>query len=338
MEKIKAAIIGYGGIARVHNTAYQRLAIEGYPVELVAVCERDISRVTAKLDFNLGGEDTPLPESVHLYTNIDELIANEDFDLADICLPTFLHRDVAIRLMNAGKHVICEKPMALSSEDCDLMIKTAEQTGRKLMIAHCLRFDGAYNFLRDCVLDRRFGKLNNLYLDRHSVYPTWGTSFNDNSRTGGLGLDTHVHDVDIALYILGAPHSVSAVEFNSPPNFQVMTSTLYYDGTTVVANGSWDSAYSVPFRAGFRARFERATVLLENGELSVIPNGGEPYNPELAASNYTVEELRHILDAITDGAKITVNPPKESRNSVRMIELLRESAKNREIVNISGKL
>ena len=338
MEKIRVAIIGYGGIARVHNTAYSKLVSDGYPVELVAVCEKDFARVNTKLNFNLGGEDTPLPPDIHLYSDIEELIAKENFDVADVCLPTFLHKDVAIRFLKAGKHVICEKPMALSSEDCDLMLNAARESGRKLMIAHCLRFDDAYNYLKECVTSGKFGSLDNLYLDRHSIYPSWGTSFSDNSRTGGCALDTHIHDIDIAEYILGTPESVCAVEFNCPPEYQVVTSTLHYKNTTVIANGSWDTAYSTAFESGFRARFEKATVLLKDGVLTVKECGKEPYSPKLAGSDYTVLELKHLFDRITDGKESEINPPYASRRSVRLVELLRDSAKECKIIQTDGNI
>ncbi len=130
MRKVRVAIIGYGGIARMHNNAYSRLQSEGFPVELVAVCDRDISRITAKLDFNLGNDNVPLPEGVHIYSDIDDLLAREEFDVADVCLPTFLHKSMSVKLLLAGKHTVCEKPMALSYSDCQDMVNAAPQTAR----------------------------------------------------------------------------------------------------------------------------------------------------------------------------------------------------------------
>ena len=333
MEKIRVAIIGYGGIARVHNSAYAELKKEGYPLELVAVCERDLSRVTATLDFNLGTDNTPLPEGINLYTDVDDLIANENFDVADICLPTFLHKDMSVKLLDAGKHVLCEKPMALSSEDAKEMLDAAERNHKRLMVAHCVRFDPAYKYLKDCVDSMCFGTLDNLYMDRHSVYPSWGAgnTFADNSKTGGCTLDTHIHDIDVAGYILGKPDSVSAVEFINLPYYQVVTSTLRYGDTTVVANCSWDSAYTTVFWAGYRARFERASVVLEGGAVRVYPIDNEPYTPDIPAKNATVEEIREFLDSVKDTTRVDlICPPTASYDSIRLIEQLRSAAKREE--------
>ena len=210
MKKIKVAIIGFGGIARVHNNSYCSLMADGFPVELCAVCDKDVSRITAKLDFNLGNNNAPLPEGIHIYSDIDELISKEEFDVADICLPTFLHKEITVKLLSAGKHVLCEKPMALTSSDCEEMLSASRSCGKQLMVAHVLRFNSAYRFLKDAVDSGRYGRLDNIYMDRHSVYPTWGTSFANNAVTGGATLDTHIHDVDVARFILGEPDSVFA--------------------------------------------------------------------------------------------------------------------------------
>ena len=310
MKKLKIAIIGYGGIARVHNKSYRSLVCGGWPIELVAVCDRDLSRVRAELDFNLGNNNAPLPEGVRLYSDIDDLILREEFDIADICLPTFLHKSVSIKLMEAGKHVICEKPMALTSADCDEMVACAEARGVKLMIAHCVRFDAPYRFLKECIDDGRFGAIEGLCLDRHSVYPTWGEVFKDNSKTGGCTLDTHIHDIDVARFLLGEPDTVSAVELCKPPMYQVNNTTLRFGNVTVVAAGSWDSSYELKFRCGYRARFERASVVYEHSAVKVIPFGGEPYTPELIHCDYTTEELAYFIGWVSGSVQEnTICPP-----------------------------
>lgn len=334
MKKIKVALIGYGGIARVHNNSYYKLKNEGVPCELVAVCDKDPSRITAKLDFNLGNDNMPLPDGIHIYSDIDALIEKEDFDVADICLPTFLHKSAAVKLLEAGKHVICEKPMALSSADCTHMTGAARANDRNLMIAHPIRFDPAYRFLRECVLDGRFGKLDNIYMDRHSVYPTWGASFADNSITGGATLDTHIHDVDAARFILGEPLSVFATEFIDIPKYQAVTSTLRFENTTAIINCSWDSSYTTPFTYGFRARFEGASVVCKDGVVTVTKCGCEPEKIELCTADSVTEEIRHFIGIVLSGEESNINPPEASLASVRLIEKIRESAALKECLKL----
>lgn len=332
MKKIKVAIIGYGGIARVHNNSYHKLSLEGFPVELVAVCDKDPGRITAKLDFNLGNDNLPLPDNIHIYSDIDELIAKEEFEVADICLPTFLHKDVTVKLLNSGKNVLCEKPMALSGEDCDEMVRAANESGKKLMIAQVLRFDRAYRFLRECVMSGRYGKLDNIYMDRHSVYPTWGISFTNNALVGGATLDTHIHDVDVARFIFGEPDSVYATEFSEPPKYQVVTSTLKFGSTTAIVNCSWDSAYTKAFTFGYRARFENASVVCADGAVTVTEIGGEPQPVELPDTDGTTEEIRYFIGGVISGNDDLQNPPTSSASSVKLIEKIRESARENKVI------
>ena len=337
MKKIRVAIVGYGGIARVHNNAYQALLAEGYPVELVAVCDRDVSRITASLTLNLGNESLPLPQGIHIYSDASELLEREEFDVADICLPTFLHKEMSCKMLLGGKHVLCEKPMALSYSDCLEMISAAKESGRRLMIGQVLRFWESYRFLFDAVRSEKFGKLDNIYMDRHSVYPTWGVSFADNSVTGGATLDTHIHDVDAARFILGEPDSIFATEFCNLPNYQVVTSTLKFGDTTAIINCSWDSAYTKPFTSGYRARFERASVVCDDGAVTVTELGAEPYKVELAETDPTAEEIRYFIDGIISGEKNTKNSPEDSAESVRLIEKIRQSAKEGKVVDPRSK-
>ncbi len=202
------------------------------------------------------------------------------------------------------------------------------------MIAQVLRFDRAYRYLKDTVDSGTLGKLDNIYMDRHSVYPTWGASFADNSITGGCTLDTHIHDVDVARFLLGEPCSVSAVEFNRPPNLQVVTSTLRFGSAVAVISCSWDSAYEKSFTFGYRARFEGGSVVCEDGAVTLIPNGGEPVAVTLPDSDGVTEELRHFLSVVINGAENTVNPPESSMESVRLIEIIRESAASGKVVSL----
>lgn len=329
MEKIKVALVGFGGIARTHNTAYHQLIKEGMPIELVAVCDKNAERLTEKLDFNLGNDDTPLPEGIRFYTEIDELIDKEDFDLADICLPTFLHKDITVKMLRAGKHVLCEKPMALSSADCEEMLRARDESGKRLMIAHILRFTAPYLYLKDCVDSGRYGKLRELQMNRYSVYPTWGVGsyFNDISKCGGATLDTHIHDIDIAHMLLGMPDSVSAVEHINIPHIQSVNSRLYYPETTVIANCAWDATFEEPFRADYRARFDNATAVYADDIVTVYPYDAEKFTVQLDTQLDYAAELRLIAELILDEKMENLRcPPESTCVGVKLIEAIRRSA------------
>ena len=216
IKEIKVAIVGFGGISRAHNKGYELLRSEGVPVRVTAVCDKDETRFTTAADINLNKDTTTIPSDAELYTDIDELIKNGDFDMVDICLPTYLHKEVACKMMRAGKHVLSEKPMALNSDECAEMLNVYRETGIKLMIAQCLRFGHAYLFLKECIDTGKFGRLKNLYMARLSKYPIWGADhwFESTELSGGCILDTHIHDIDMARFLLSEPEYVSTVSYD----------------------------------------------------------------------------------------------------------------------------
>ncbi len=327
MKDIKVAIIGYGGIARLHYAAYCALEENGYPIHVVAVCDRDADRIFQRVEVNLGGDQVELSEGTHIYTDITKLIGEEPFDMADVCLPTFLHKDVSIQLLSAGKHVLCEKPMALHADDCAEMVRAASMSGCRLMIGQCLRFDGTYRYLKSCIDDGRFGTLRYLTLERHCDYPSWASDFQNFDKTGGCILDTHIHDIDIARYLLGEPSEVSAVWYNSIPHCQLVHSRLIYPETAVLADVAWDEARTVSFASGFHAKFDKASVDCDGATVTVKPWGGERYEVSLDTPDRMYEELRSFAELVSDSTRAnTENPPESAMGSVCLIEALRRSA------------
>lgn len=329
MKEVRVAMIGYGGIARAHAKGYAALAAENEPVKLVAVCDVDEKRFSNELKINIETDKSMLSEDVHIYTDVDELIKNEEYDMVDICLPTYLHKEYAIKFMELGKDVLCEKPMALSSSDCELMIKTAEKTGRKLMVGQCLRFDPNYLYLKECIDSGKFGKLRHLSMHRLSALPVWGFEhwFEKTEKSGGCILDMHIHDVDMARFLLGEPESVSVIALDDVVRWQYENTRLFYKDAFVTINGSWDEGGTFVFGVGFRARFEKASVVLEGSKLKVYPNEGDAFIPEIQSKSPYTEEIRFFTKMLLDDSINNVNnPPESAYKTVCLIEKMRESA------------
>ena len=329
MQEVKVALIGFGGIARAHNAGYKILKEENEPIKLVAVCDINPAQFESEILINTGSGEGALPADIHTYTNVDDLLESEDFDMADICLPSYLHKEYAIKLMKAGKHVLSEKPMALSYADCNEMISVSESTGKKLMIGQCLRFDAGYMFLKECVDNKTFGEARHAYLYRLSSHPKWGFEhwFEDDTKSGGCVLDMHIHDVDMVRFLFGEPEAISMSSLDTATRWAVDNTQMYYPGKLVSIAGSWDESDTFGFRAGFRIRFEKATITMDGGKIIVYPNEGDTYSPALPATNYMAEEVRFFAHSIMDeNIKNTKNPPESARETVRLIEKLRESA------------
>lgn len=329
MKEVRVAIVGFGGIARTHYKGYKQLIEDGVPVKLVAVCDVDTERFAAKVAINLSDDKNALSDDIHKYTSADELLANEEFDMVDICLPTYLHKEYAIKFMRAGKHVLSEKPMALSSADCEEMIAVHRQTGNRFMVAQCIRFWAAYTYIKECIDKGTFGKIRHIFMERISAQPKWSFEnwYEDTNKSGGCILDLHLHDVDAVRYLLGDPKAVSATTQDTHVRWTVVNTRMLYDDVMVSIMGSWGESATSKFKMGYRVRFEKASIVFEAGVATVYSDEGEPYALDLPKADGYVEELRYMIGLVLDPEKENdVCTPESTSMSVKAIEKLRESA------------
>lgn len=337
MKEIKFAMLGYGGIAKSHKHGYDILKEEGFPVKLVAICDIDKGQFTAaEQAINLGTTYGTDLTGIALYTDIDEMLAKEDFDVIDICLPTYLHKEYAIKLMRAGKHVLSEKPMSLSYADCKELLYVANECDRKITIGQCLHFEAGYIYLKKCIDDKRFGKVQSITLERLSELPTWKCFENwylDPSRSGSAPFDLHIHDIDMANYLLGMPSAVSAVTLDNDVPMQYINSRLFYDnGVTVFATASWNEVKGTPFRMSYRARFDNATLVYTGGVVTVYPANADKFEAEETkrenVKDRMAEEIKNMALLVGDPDFInTVNTPECAASSILLTEKLVESAR-----------
>ncbi len=324
---IKVAMIGFGGIAQSsHLPGHLKLEQEGR-MKLVAVCDVDPSRFEGKVEINIGGSDVSLSEDVHKYTDWKEMVEKEEIDMVDICVPTYLHADIAIEMLNRGYDVLSEKPMSLTYEDSMRMCEAAKKNGKKLMIGQCIRFSNNYNFLKDCVEKGTFGKLVTGVFRRLSPPPVWGFEnwFMDYERSHGAILDLHIHDIDFICHLMGDPQAVSCNTKDVYAGRDIAHSTLYYPDCSILAIGDW-SLQGVPFTADFQVSFEKATVTLSGGKLTVYPREGEAYTPDVEEHDFYQAEIEFFLDVLEKGVENTVNTPESAPTTVKLIATLCDSA------------
>lgn len=333
---VKVGLLGFGGISKSHFRGYEQLASENAGVELVAICDIDPEQFKKAEAINIDtGKGKYDLSKQRLYTDVDDMLANEELDMVDICLPTYLHAEYAIKMLKAEKNVLCEKPMSLRYEDCLKMIDAAREVGKRLMIGQCLRFEPLYTCLKDFVDSGEFGKVRYMFFDRLSGLPRWGFEgwYRDEKRSGDCPLDLHIHDVDMIRFLVGEPESVSAVTQSGTTPKQLIHSTFKYkDIPVVVATGSWLEGYKKGFEMKYRVGFEKAEVVLDGGKVTVYPmdktlNGGEPYVLELPHKNRMAEEIRYLAHSIEDAAFVNeTNTPESAAATVALVEKLRLSA------------
>src|SRR5208282_1781726 len=147
------------------------------------------------------------------YTLLEDALADPEIDAVDLCLPTDLHESATVAALRSGKHVLVEKPMALSVEACHRMIAEAARAGKILMVAHVLRFFPAYRALQSAIAAGELGSVRMAAFRRRCAQPGWSDWITDKSRSGGGAFDLLIHDVDMALRLFGAPSAISATGY-----------------------------------------------------------------------------------------------------------------------------
>lgn len=322
------AIIGFGGIAQAaHVPAYKSLEEQG-KARLVAVCDIDPVRFEQKMEINIGASQDTLPENLRVYTDLETMLEEEALDMVDICLPTFLHADTAVSMLERGYHVMSEKPMALNAEQAHLMVEAAKISEKQLMIGQCLRFSPPYTFIKKVIESEEFGKPLSASFRRMSAPPVWGWDnwFMDERRSGGCLLDMHIHDIDIARFLFGEPREVSCVTQHVYSGDDIVHSSLFYDGFSVLAIGDWSQA-GADFKADYRIAFEKATVIFEGG-VTVYPRQGEAFVPELPERDMYEDEIAYLVEQIDKCGENTLNPPESAEKTVQLIDTLRQSARS----------
>jgi len=284
---------------------------------------------------------------VPVYPSGEEMIDSRVAEAMVICAPTFLHAPLTVRALEAGCHVLCEKPMARSGEECDLMIEAARRTGRLLTVGQVLRFWPEYRWLKEAVDSGRLGRLRTLSLQRiGNVTHGWKDWFLDEALGGTQIFDRHIHDTDLVLWLLGAPRGVETWAREEKTGGMVHCHTRYdYPEVHVVAEGSADLAPKYPFTMAYVAVFEQATADFcsrRSPTLTVYGEDGGIEVPDLAvsqsnekaglninsSSGYALEE-EYFLECVRSGRKPEVVTPESARETVRWVRSEMESARMR---------
>jgi predicted dehydrogenase len=272
MTTIGVGVIGLGFMGRTHVEAVHAAVRAGLPCRLAAVCDGDRARFSQesspKSNLASSGAD-PLfdPGEVRIYTDPEQLFRDPSVQLVSICTWTDTHVDLARRAMHAGKHVLVEKPVALSSSEVLGLAEDARRLERLCMPAMCMRWWPGWMWLRAQIVDARegrgeHGRLLSATFHRLGPAPSWADFYGDETRSGGALFDLHIHDVDFILWCFGMPKSVTAAG-----SLRQITSTyLFEDGPAhVVAEGSWTLTAPAGFQMRYQACFENAVVEFENG-------------------------------------------------------------------------
>jgi predicted dehydrogenase len=294
---IRIGILGAGAMGTTHAAAWAGL--DG--ARVTGVFSRDPARARAAAAI-CGAEPV---------SDAGALIVRPDVDAIDVCLPSAVHRSVVVPALDAGKHVFCETPLALSLEDAEAMRDAARQAGRLLQVGLLMRSLSQYRHVKAVAASGEHGRLLSLATWRLGSYlradaPDHKAHYSDPST------ELMTFDFDFIQWLMGRPRRLSAAATRTPQGVPGEVSALlgFEDGrhATVLASGLMPTGF--PFTVGFRALFEGASFELHTvfedgppkstftmvrdkapGEIVTLP-GGDPYQAE----------LRHFVDCLNGRA------------------------------------
>ncbi|GAB2694627.1 Gfo/Idh/MocA family protein [Paenibacillus thermoaerophilus] len=323
---MNVAIVGCGGLGRVHAECYSR--IDG--VTVVGVCDMDEG--AARTVSAMTG--------AAVYPTYEEMLERSGCDIVSIALPSHLHASFAIRAAAAGKHIVCEKPIALRTEDAEAMIEACDRHGVRLFVGHVVRFFPEYAKVREQIAGGALGRVGVVHAKRAGSHPgdarEW---FADDSRSGGVVVDLMIHDLDYLLWTLGDVRSVYAHRIRRDRLDYASATLVFESGAIANVEAQW--GYPGPFHTTMEVAGSQGIVRHDSRTSSPLAirrtvtgeSGGPfvevPQRPELR-SPYELE-LRHFIDCIRDGSEPIVTA-RDACRALRLAEAVLESASTGRVV------
>ena len=354
MEKIKVGIIGCGGIANGKHMPSIKTVKE---VEMVAFCDLIEERaVEAAKKFG-----TP---DAKVYTDYKELLKDESIVAVHVCTPNRSHSFISIDAMEAGKHVICEKPMAKTYAEAKAMYEASVRTGKILTIGYQSRWRGDSMYLKRCCENGELGEIyyaRAVALRRRAV-PTWGVFLNEFEQGGGPLIDIGTHSLDLTLLMMNnykpkmclgttyhklgkLPADLQGNDWGvwDPDKMTVEDSAFGFvvmeNGATVILESSWALNYADPREAitticGTLGGADMLDGLRFNGvkhsrKFITKPDlsaGGAAFYDGDAGESMSVKEARQWINAVINRTQPCVLP-EQAYTVTRILEGIYESAK-----------
>lgn len=289
---LKVAVVGVGGISASHIPVWET----NKDTKLIALCD-------------IRQECLDQYPDKHHYTDFDEMIEKENPDIVDICLPTYLHIDYAIKAMKKGIHVICEKPISLHTENISYAYETAYKHNVNFMIAHVLRWWPEYELIKSLYDSKKYGNIISGTMHRISAIPKWSWDnwMFDETKSGLVPYDLHIHDLDFLVYAFGNPKNI-ACRRDKRPEQDVLHIDYDFDDFFISTRAAW-YAGRYPFTAGFFFQFESAVVEYTNGTCTIYEDTGKIYHPtetedlstnkiSIPKSNAYANEINYFVNCV----------------------------------------
>jgi len=328
MDALKVAVVGNGGIYRLaHGPAWRQIP----QANVIATCDIVKERAEqASVEMGTGNS----------FTSFEELLKNDGVDLVDICTPHPSHAELAILALQAGKHVICEKPMALTVEDAARMMSTARSKRRHLYIGHTRRFDRRWIEVKQHLESGRLGEPVAVRWSERSWAGFSADSWRWEPQNGGVLMDLGVHVADLFSWFLGAPATeVYAKTLSIRPEARrkgaadfALVQLTFAEKKQALMELSWAHPREyAPFYCSLEIIGTRGKLSLSDRDAApmVVVKGGTEiprYSPLLSTFPESfVGELTHFVESVS-GSTVPRITPEEAYRAVEVMAKAMESA------------
>ena len=336
---VKVALIGAGYIGQTHISALKQIK----NAQIIAVVD------------NLEDRGIKIAQSINAkyYKNIDELLKNTDADCVDVCVPTFAHPETVIKAANAGKHVLCEKPIALTLQDADEMIKASKVNNIKAMNGLILRFWPEYVKIKEIIDSGFYGEPMHAFCERLAVTPDWQVGNWDKNEkfSGGAAIDLHIHDLDLLIWLFGKPEIVKAQGSINPENPEggfshIFTTAQFKKDKSGFAEGGWDFKGAFPFTMAFRVLCEKGTIewifragknieeRAQASNIKIYNTDGSIKTIEVSQSDAFFNELSYFINCIEEDKPIEKATFEDGKAALKFALAAIKSAKEQSAVKL----
>ncbi|OZU88318.1 dehydrogenase [Virgibacillus indicus] len=293
MKKLRMGIIGVGGIAQGrHIPAFLQLQDR---VELTAVNDMNQERAEEV------AEKFSIP---HVFSNYHDLF--KEVDAVTICTPNKFHAEISIAALAAGVHVLCEKPMAMTAEECERMVEASKKAGKLLSIGYHYRYTEAGQTAKRAVLNNEIGDplVTRVQALRRRKVPGWGVFTNKELQGGGSLIDFGCHMLDLAIWLLGDPEPAEVMgttynRLSKSPNqindWGAFDHETFEVDDHVTAYITFENGISLQFECSWAANIKEDAIHLSisgaDGGMNVYPF--ELYQPKLGIMMESTAKAEH---------------------------------------------
>lgn len=325
-------LVGLGFIGKTHLEAYQHME----NAEVKAIYTRK------------GGDNDGVATTYPFVEEYEDLLANKDIDIVDICLPTFLHEEYILKAANAGKHIICEKPLTLTVDSALRILQEVNRKQVRLFVGNVLRFWPEYELIKSYSESDLLKDIELVHAKRLGQVPAWSNWFQFPKKSGGALFDLHIHDIDFVSYLLGKVESVYAVGTKNSYGAwdHVMTTLTFQNQSKAFVEASQRMPNGYPFTMSFRAQTSQSVLDLhiKAGENIEHRNNSDHqfwyYTHQkkvpvtLDSSDAFQKELSYFVNCIEKGEENHVIPNEEVLYTLQLLEAIERSLETKSVIRL----